>query len=69
MMRLSDFRLAVRLGTYTPPMTGILCGEISRLRFASLEMTGREISAARLPWKKKMVLRVETSDAPLAHPH
>ncbi|EHO63849.1 hypothetical protein HMPREF9453_00209 [Dialister succinatiphilus YIT 11850] len=34
MMRLSDFRLAVRLGTYTPPMTGILCEEISRLRFA-----------------------------------
>ena len=47
-VRQSDFRMTAQIAAYTSITAGAWRWEISRLRFASLEMTGREeVSAVR----------------------
>ena len=47
-VRQSDFRMTAQIAAHTPITAGVWRWEISRLRFASLEMTGREeVSAVR----------------------
>ena len=47
-VRQSDFRMTAQIAAYTSITAGVWRWEISRLRFASLEMTGREeVSAVR----------------------